>query len=110
MSVQELQERDRLLSAQNEMLKRDKTNLKKRVSELEVMVKTILETPSTWHLSQQASTSKKSAVKLHDGDFTRRLEQSEKHLSRVNGELAQYFKSGGGQPRDKRDNSPQPRK
>lgn len=46
----------------------------------------------------------KSALRSDDGDVTRRLEQSEKHLSRVNGELAQYFKSGGGQPRDKRDN------
>lgn len=32
-------------------------------------------------------------LKLGDGDFTKRLEQSEKLLSRVNGELAQYYKS-----------------
>ncbi|PRQ39572.1 putative plus-end-directed kinesin ATPase [Rosa chinensis] len=112
MSVQELQERDQMLSAQNEMLKTDKANLKRRVSELDDMVKTILGTPSTRHPSlgtpstrhpsQQTSTNKKSAFRLHDGDFTRRLEQSEKHLSRVNGELAQYIKSGGGQVRDKR--------
>ena len=86
----------------------DKTKLKRRVSELDEMVKKILGTPSTRHPSQQTSTSKvnlikqNSAFKVHDGDFTRRLEQSEKNLSRVNGELAQYMKSGGGQARDKR--------
>ncbi|XP_050372198.1 kinesin-like protein KIN-12C [Argentina anserina] len=107
MSMQELEERDQMLSAQNEMLKTDKTKLKRRVSELDDMVKTILGKPSTRHPSQQTSTSKvnlikqNSAFRLHDGDFTRRVEQSEKELSRVNGELAQYIKSGGGQARDR---------
>ncbi|KAH0993179.1 hypothetical protein GBA52_004662 [Prunus armeniaca] len=83
--LMEERQRDQLLSAQNEMLKADKTNLKRRVAELDEM--------------------NNSSLKLHEIDFTKRLEQSEKHLSRVNGELAQYFKSaggGGGHPRDKR--------
>ncbi|ONI27869.1 hypothetical protein PRUPE_1G108800 [Prunus persica] len=108
MTLQQLQDRDQLLSAQNEMLKVDKTNLKRRVAELDEMVKTILGTPTIHQPIQHPHTSKpknNSSLKLHEIDFTKRLEQSEKHFSRVNGELAQYFKSaggGGGHPRDKR--------
>lgn len=46
-TLQQLQDRDQMLSAQNEMLKVDKTNLKRRVAELDEMVRTILGTPKT---------------------------------------------------------------
>ncbi|TQD96897.1 hypothetical protein C1H46_017502 [Malus baccata] len=87
-TLQQLQDRDQMLSAQNEKLNVDKTNLKRRVAELDEM--------------------NSSSLKLHEIDYARRLEQSEKHLSRVNGELAQYIKSGSssgtgaGHSRDKR--------
>lgn len=35
---------------------------------------------------------KQQKLKSGNADFTKRLEQSEKLLSRVNGELAQYYK------------------
>ncbi|XP_056168163.1 kinesin-like protein KIN-12C isoform X2 [Syzygium oleosum] len=42
MTLEQLQQRDQLLSAQNEMLKMDKTNLNRKVAELDEMVKTLL--------------------------------------------------------------------
>ncbi|KAM1066242.1 hypothetical protein ACFX1X_021953 [Malus domestica] len=112
-TLQQLQDRDQMLSAQNEKLKVDKTNLKRRVAELDEMVRTILGTPKTQQQQPPIHRTSKtkqnsSSLKLHEVDYARRLEQSEKHLSRVNGELAQYIKSGsssgtgGGHSRDKR--------
>ena len=94
----------------------DKSNLQKKIAELDEMVKALLGPKSTQQQSHQASSSK---VYLHvnafhkiscslcakglfvkqnfsrtgNVDFAKRLEQSEKLLSRVNGELAQYYKS-----------------
>ncbi|PON64835.1 Kinesin-like protein [Parasponia andersonii] len=92
ITVEQLQERDSLLSAQNEMLKRDKTNLKEKVAKLDDMVKALLGSKFTQEPTQPKSLPKKK-LKSGDADFTKRLEQSEKLLSRVNGELAQYYKS-----------------
>ncbi|KAJ6718444.1 KINESIN-LIKE PROTEIN KIF11 [Salix purpurea] len=47
MTVEQLKERDQLLSAQNEMLKVDKSNLLRRVADLDEMVKTLLGTQIT---------------------------------------------------------------
>ncbi|KAH7520917.1 hypothetical protein FEM48_Zijuj08G0196500 [Ziziphus jujuba var. spinosa] len=58
----------------------DKANLKKKVAQLDDM---------------------KSLLKLGDADFAKRLEQSEKLLSRVNGELSQYHKPTSSHPHDK---------
>ncbi|KAH7520915.1 hypothetical protein FEM48_Zijuj08G0196300 [Ziziphus jujuba var. spinosa] len=101
ITIQQLKERDQLLSAQNEMLKMDKANLKKKVAELDDMVKTILGTKATEQRIQQSSMTKKSSLKLGDADFAKRLEQSEKLLSRVNGELCQYHKPSSSHPHDK---------
>lgn len=64
MTLQQLQDRDQLLSAQNEMLKVDKTNLKRRVAELDEMVKTILGTPTIHQPIQHPHTSKPKACFL----------------------------------------------
>ncbi|GAV71636.1 Kinesin domain-containing protein/Kinesin-relat_1 domain-containing protein [Cephalotus follicularis] len=105
MTVQQLQERDQMLFAQNEMLKMDKTNLLRRVAELDEMVKTLLGTQSNERRNRQASNSKASEnglSKVGDADFTcRSLAHSEKLLSRVNDELAQYRKHSGTRPHDK---------
>ncbi|KAL5538433.1 hypothetical protein UlMin_042978 [Ulmus minor] len=96
ITVEQLQQRDQLLSAQNDMLKMDKTKLKKKVAELDDLVKTLLGTESTPQAqpTQVSSLSKKSLRSSSGhGDFAKRLEQSEKLLCRVNGELAQYYKS-----------------
>ncbi|KAG9140540.1 hypothetical protein Leryth_016047 [Lithospermum erythrorhizon] len=44
ISIERLKERDRLLTAQNDMLKVDKSNLQRRVAELDDMLKKLLET------------------------------------------------------------------
>ncbi|KAM3708012.1 hypothetical protein ACJW31_02G067300 [Castanea mollissima] len=103
LNVEQLQERDQLLSAQNEMLKMDKSNLKRRVAELDEMVKSLLKAPSM----QQTQLSSKShrdnsSLKPGDGDFTKRLAHSERLLSHVNDEIAQYRRSSGHGIRNKR--------
>ncbi|WOH15809.1 hypothetical protein DCAR_0935355 [Daucus carota subsp. sativus] len=47
MTVEQIQERDQLLKAQNDMLKADKTNLQKKVAELDDLVKKICGTQTT---------------------------------------------------------------
>ncbi|CAK7326258.1 unnamed protein product [Dovyalis caffra] len=84
MMVEQLKERDQLLSAQNEMLKVDKSNLLRRVADLDEMVKTLLGT-QIFIIKQE-----KGVLKLGGADLTGRLAHSEKLLSRVNNELAQY--------------------
>ncbi|ESR32513.1 hypothetical protein CICLE_v10004126mg [Citrus x clementina] len=106
INVEQLRERDQLLSAQNDMLKMDKTNLLKRISELDDMVKMLLGTQSTQEQIQQKQSSKNkesSFMKLgdRDTDFTRRLSYSEKLLPRVNSKLAQYRQAGTSRPQDK---------
>ncbi|KAF8392699.1 hypothetical protein HHK36_023048 [Tetracentron sinense] len=75
VKVEQLQQRDQFLIAQNEMLKMDNTNLKRRIAELDEM--------------------DNSLVRVGNVELTKRLAQSEKLLSRVNDELAQYRKSDG---------------
>ncbi|XP_021642903.2 kinesin-like protein KIN-12C isoform X2 [Hevea brasiliensis] len=101
MTVEQLQERDQLLSAQNEMLKIDKTNLLRRVAELDEMVKTLLGTQSTQQQIQQTSKNKENGMlKMGDADLTKRLAHSEKLLDRVNNELAQYRRFSRNHPHD----------
>lgn len=91
MAVEQLKERDQLLSAQNEMLKVDKSNLLRRVADLDEMVKTLLGTQITQQRVPPTSSAKeKRVLKLGGADLTKRLAHSEKLLSRVNNELAQY--------------------
>ncbi|XP_027331846.1 kinesin-like protein KIN-12C [Abrus precatorius] len=61
IAVQQLQERDQLLSAQNEMLKMDKTNLMKKVAELDDMVKTLPGTRNTQPAPQSSRTKDKGS-------------------------------------------------
>ncbi|KAF3456467.1 hypothetical protein FNV43_RR01117 [Rhamnella rubrinervis] len=74
MTIQQLQERDQLLSAQNEILKMEKANLKKKVVELDDMVKALLGTQSTQQRIRPSSMTKKSSFKFGDTDFTKRLQ------------------------------------
>ncbi|XP_037494827.1 kinesin-like protein KIN-12C [Jatropha curcas] len=104
MIVEQLKERDQWLSAQNEMLKMDKSNLLRRVAELYEMIKTLLgtESESTQKQIQQTSKTKENCTsRMGNGDFAKRLAHSEKLLSRVNDELAQYRGSSSNHPRVK---------
>ncbi|RYR48439.1 hypothetical protein Ahy_A07g034465 [Arachis hypogaea] len=105
IAVQQLQERDQLLSAQNEMLKTDKTNLMRKIAELDDMLKKFIGKQITQHLSQllriqacflnlQCLVQGKGALDSSNNGLNRRFSQAER-LSRVNEELAWYCKSAG---------------
>ncbi|KAK6913625.1 Kinesin motor domain [Dillenia turbinata] len=82
MTVEQLQEHHHLLIAQNEMLKLDKTTLRKRIVELDEMAKSLL--------------------RMHDMDLAKKLAESEALLSRVNDELAQYRQFGSRHANDRK--------
>ncbi|XP_015944973.1 kinesin-like protein KIN-12C [Arachis duranensis] len=96
IAVQQLQERDQLLSAQNEMLKTDKTNLMRKIAELDDMLKKLTGKQNTQHLSQSSriQVQGKGALDSSNNGLNRRFSQAER-LSRVNEELARYCKSAG---------------
>ncbi|CAJ1940736.1 unnamed protein product [Sphenostylis stenocarpa] len=79
IAMQQLQERDQLLCAQNEMLKMDKTNLLRKVAELDDAVKTL----------------DKGALNTGNVGFSKRLSQPERRLSRLNDEPARFRKFAG---------------
>ncbi|KAK6265212.1 hypothetical protein QUC31_016049 [Theobroma cacao] len=99
LSLEQLQQRDQFFSAQNQMLKMEKTNLIKRVAELDELIKTLEGTSS----SNQKQTNQTSQIKengpsnLGGFDFPKRLAHSERLLSRVNTELAQFRRTNGRQ-------------
>ncbi|XP_027192463.1 kinesin-like protein KIN-12C isoform X2 [Cicer arietinum] len=96
IAVQQLQERDQMLSAQNEMLKMEKTNLMRKVAELDDMVKTVLGTRNYQHVPQSSKTKDKGPQNVGNVRFTKRLSQYERlSSSRVNEDLTQRRKSSG---------------
>ncbi|KAM7488000.1 hypothetical protein LguiB_025484 [Lonicera macranthoides] len=101
MTVEQLHERDQLLTAQNEMLKKDKTNLQRRVAELDDMLKKLFGTQQNTHLRTQQQIN--NSTRPGNPDLGKRLAQSERLLSRVNDELAQYHKSFGSNTHDRLD-------
>ncbi|KAJ0789479.1 putative plus-end-directed kinesin ATPase [Helianthus annuus] len=90
MTLMQLQGRDQLLTAQNEMLKADKTNLQRRAAELDDMIKKLLGTHAAESSSQQHENHMAKACS--SSEFGRRLANSERSLLRVHNELAQYRK------------------
>ncbi|OWM87999.1 hypothetical protein CDL15_Pgr016571 [Punica granatum] len=91
INLEQLQQRDQLLSAQNEMLKVDKSNLKRRVAELDEMVKALLVTQNAEKPFQHRSNAKESSLsRAGISDLNRRLAQSEKLLNRANDELTRH--------------------
>ncbi|XP_057959011.1 kinesin-like protein KIN-12C isoform X2 [Malania oleifera] len=104
ITIQQFEERDQLLTAQNEMLKMDKTNVTRRVAELDEMVKKLLEMQNAKHSDQMPERMKEQQgfLRVGDADLTNKLAHSEKLLSIVNSELARYT-SGGIHPRNKTD-------
>ncbi|KAM7279737.1 hypothetical protein ACFE04_006871 [Oxalis oulophora] len=114
MTLEQLQERDQLLFAQNEMLKMDKSNLLKKTAELDEMVKALLGTQSTqqrtrptWNMREKSQRTSK----MGDTEFSNRLAHNEKVLSRVNDELTRYRKPSSVHSHDRtcRPASEQPR-
>lgn len=97
MSFEQLQQRDQLLSAQNEMLKMDKTNLIKKVAELDDVVKTVAGT----QYNQKQIRQENDPLLSCNVDFPKRTTTTERRLSQVNSELAQYRRASGSQLHDK---------
>ncbi|XP_068661791.1 kinesin-like protein KIN-12E isoform X2 [Aristolochia californica] len=90
---EQLQQRDQLLTAQNEMLKMDKSNLKRKLGELEVIIENLLGSQSNRQVHQPMKTKENDLLGIGNEQFRKRLAHSEKLLSRVNSELAHYCKS-----------------
>lgn len=87
IALEELQEHDQLLIAHNDMLKMDKSNLQKRVAELDNMVKKLFSMQESQPRNQPSNASSSRSFEY---DFAERLAHSQKVLSRVNNQLAQY--------------------
>ncbi|XP_038705278.1 kinesin-like protein KIN-12C isoform X2 [Tripterygium wilfordii] len=93
MTIEQLKERDQLLTAQNEMLKVDKSSLNKRATELDEMVKRLLVMQSTHEqVKQTARTEETGALNLGDPALTKMLLHSERLMSRVNDGLPQCLR------------------
>ncbi|KAI3842968.1 hypothetical protein MKX03_020621 [Papaver bracteatum] len=94
LKVGQLRERDHMLKAQNEMLKMDKNNLKRKVTDLDEMVKKQFESQNSQQRAQQKMKGKENCFP-RDGnaEFSRRgVVHSDKLLSDVNNELNYYQK------------------
>ncbi|CAA7015568.1 unnamed protein product [Microthlaspi erraticum] len=94
ISLDQLQERVQLLSMQNEMLKNDKSNLLRRLAELD---RTVHNARASNQRVQQ-TTKDTVSFKLADTDYTKRLENAQKLLSHANNELAKYRKTSNSNP------------
>lgn len=81
MSLEQLQERDQMLTAQNEMLKADKSNLQRKVAELDDMVKKLIGTQNTEPRNRHQISS---LSRPKDNDHGKRQHHSEKSLPRWN--------------------------
>ncbi|BAT77004.1 hypothetical protein VIGAN_01508300 [Vigna angularis var. angularis] len=92
IALQQLQERDQLLCAQNEMLKMDKTNLLRKVAELDDAVKTLVGTRNTHPPPQSSKTKDKGALNMGTVGSSKRLSQPERRLSRLNDESVRFRK------------------
>ncbi|KAI3469226.1 hypothetical protein Pfo_025889 [Paulownia fortunei] len=96
--LEQLQERDQLLIAQNDMLKMDKSNLQKRVAELDDIVKKLFSMQDSQPRDQPQMNS---LLRPFDHNLGERLAHSQKVLSRINNQLAQYRRPDGTCPDDK---------
>ncbi|XP_010505456.1 PREDICTED: kinesin-like protein KIN-12C [Camelina sativa] len=94
ISLDQLQERVQLLYMQNEMLKNDKSNLLKKLAELD---RTIHDARASNHRAPQ-TTKDTVSFNLADTDYTKRLENAQKLLSHANNELAKYRKTSNNHP------------
>ncbi|TYH01792.1 hypothetical protein ES288_A09G087900v1 [Gossypium darwinii] len=94
LTLEQLQQRDQLLSAQNEMLKMDKSNLIKKVAELDDLITTSSKEKQinqTLQIKQENGSLNLGSVNLNN----KRLPHSERLVSRMNNEMGQFRKTNG---------------
>ncbi|KAG6428260.1 hypothetical protein SASPL_112511 [Salvia splendens] len=99
IALEQLQERGQMLIAQNDMLKMDKRNLQKRVAELDDMVRKLFSMQESQPSSRNQPRNS-SFSRSFGSDLSERLAHSQKVLSRVNNQLAQYPRPDGTCPPD----------
>ncbi|KAK1387409.1 Kinesin motor domain-containing protein [Heracleum sosnowskyi] len=89
MTIEQIQERDQLLTAQNEMLKADKTNLQKKVAELDDLVKKLCGTQTTHprHGLMRSSTEFNKMPTDSGRQVDRRSQHHKSENSRTHGKL-----------------------
>ncbi|KAL8120393.1 kinesin-like protein KIN-12C isoform X2 [Apium graveolens] len=95
MDIEQIQEREQLLTAENVRLKTEKINLHRRVAELDNMVKRVFGAQANQPRVQQQIDC---LLKSSSTDFRERPRNSEKQLRGVNNELSQYFKPESSHP------------
>ncbi|XP_042475979.1 kinesin-like protein KIN-12C isoform X2 [Macadamia integrifolia] len=94
LTVEQLQQRDQLLAAQNEMLQRENTSLKRKSADLDEMLKKVLGSQNVQRIQQQPpKIMEQNPGRVGNRELSKRLAHSQKLLSRVNDELSWYCKS-----------------
>ncbi|KAA3455606.1 phragmoplast orienting kinesin-1 isoform X2 [Gossypium australe] len=93
LTLEQLQQRDQLLSAQNEMLKMDKSNLIKKVAELDELITT---SSKEKQINQTLQIKENGSLNLGSVNLNnKRLPHSERLVSRMNNEMGQFRKTNG---------------
>ncbi|KAK9086225.1 hypothetical protein Syun_028619 [Stephania yunnanensis] len=95
VTIEQLRYRDQMLTAQNEMLKMDKANLRRKVSEMDEMMKHFRPLNTLQQIPPPLSHKENQLVRANNDELSRRLSNCEKLLSRVNDDLAQYHENDG---------------
>ncbi|KAG1338676.1 putative kinesin-like protein KIN-12C [Cocos nucifera] len=98
--IEQLQQRDQLLTAQNEMLKVDKANLHQKIAKMDETVKSLVGSPSIQDHLRHPLKTKESSQNAGSEDLVHRLAESDKLLSHARKELARYHKSSSRMPFD----------
>ncbi|XP_017696808.2 kinesin-like protein KIN-12E isoform X2 [Phoenix dactylifera] len=91
--MEQLQQRDQLLTAQNEMLKMDKANLHQKIAKMDETVKSLVGSPSIQDHLRHPEKTKESSQNVGTEELGNRLAESDKLLSHARNELARYHKS-----------------
>ncbi|KAK8279048.1 hypothetical protein V6Z12_D09G085400 [Gossypium hirsutum] len=93
LTLEQLQQRDQLLSAQNEMLKMDKSNLIKKVAELDELITT---SSKEKQINQALQIKENGSLNLGSVNLNnKRLPHSERLVSLMNNEMGQFRKTNG---------------
>ncbi|KAL3626647.1 hypothetical protein CASFOL_030196 [Castilleja foliolosa] len=87
IALEQMQERDRMLIAQNDMLKMDKHNLQKRVTELDDMVKKLFGMQDSKPRSQPQTSP---SLRRFNYDLSERLSNPQRVQSRINNQHGQH--------------------
>nr|XP_019705878.1 kinesin-like protein KIN-12E isoform X1 [Elaeis guineensis] len=98
--IEQLQQRDQLLTAQNEMLKMDKANLHQKIAKMDKTVKSLVGSSSIQDHLRHPLKTKESSQNVGLEDLGNRLAESDKLISHARKELARYHKSSSRMPFD----------